>query len=313
MAVGKFTNPESFPVEIGRFSNEDQKVVTISRPFWLGQTEVTQEQFELIMGKNPSSRKQPDLPVEVSWLDAQAFCKKLNETQKAPLGYVWRLPTEAEWEYSCRAGSGGPFCGSEPSQLPAQEDSYGKHLAQYGWFALNSDGQTHPVGGKKPNAFGLHDMHGNVWEWCLDAVKRNKTSYMSDRKTGKTDPFSQEGEWRALRGGNFEVPYSRCRSAYRGANAPTVSNSDRGFRLALAPVLGVEENSSGITADKDKIIESLSLVLKPIPKGSFLMGSPSSLTAPKAITDSFGDKLITGQATGSLLDGLFGSPIGNAP
>ena len=201
----------------------------MSRPFWLGQTEVTQEQFELIMGKNPSSRKQPDLPVEVSWNDAQAFCKKLNETQKTPPGYEWRLPTEAEWEYACRAGSGGPFCGSKPSQLPAQEDSYGKYLGQFGWFALNSGGQTHPVGRKKPNAFGLHDMHGNVWEWCLDAVKRNKTSFMSDRKTGTIDPFSQEGEWRALRGGNFEVPHSRCRSAYRGANAPTVTNSDRGF------------------------------------------------------------------------------------
>ena len=310
LAEGKFTNPESFPVEIGRFSNEAQKVVTISRPFWLGQTEVTQEQFELIMGKNPSSRKQPDLPVEVSWHDAQAFCKKLNETQKTPPGYEWRLPTEAEWEYACRAGSGGPFCGSKPSQLPAQEDSYGKYLGQFGWFALNSGGQTHPVGRKKPNAFGLHDMHGNVWEWCLDAVKRNKTSFMSDRKTGTIDPFSQEGEWRALRGGNFEVPYSRCRSAYRGANAPTVTNSDRGFRLALAPVLGVEGNSTGINADKDKKIETLSLVLKPIPKGSFLMGSPSSLTAPKAITDSFGDKLITGSSDGKLASTDFsGRPL----
>jgi len=300
LAGGEFTNAESFPVEIGRFSNEEQKVVTISRPFWLGQTEVTQEQFEIIMGKNPSSRKQPDLPVEVSWNDAQAFCKKLNETQKSPPGYEWRLPTEAEWEYSCRAGSGGPFCGSRPSQLPAKEDSYDKHLGQFGWFAGNSGGETQPVGRKKPNALGLHDMHGNVWEWCLDAVKRNKTSFMSDRKTGTVDPFSQEGEWRALRGGNFEVPYSRCRSAYRGANAPTVSHSDRGFRLALAPVLGFEGNASALTDPKDMKIENLSLILKPIPKGSFLMGSPSSLTAPKAITDSFGDKLITGSSDGKL-------------
>jgi formylglycine-generating enzyme required for sulfatase activity/WD40 repeat protein len=310
LAGGEFTNADSFPVEIGRFSNEEQKVVRISRSFWLGQTEVTQEQFEIIMGKNPSSRKKPDLPVEVSWLDAQAFCKKLNETQKSPPGYEWRLPTEAEWEYSCRAGSGGPFCESESGQIPADEDSYDKHLGQFGWFAFNSGGETQPVGQKKPNALGLHDMHGNVWEWCLDAVKRNKTSFMSDRKPGSIDPFSQEGEWRALRGGNFEVPYSRCRSAYRGANAPSVSHSDRGFRLALAPVLGVEGNATGIIGGKDRKIENLSLILKPIPKGSFLMGSPSSLTAPKAITDSFGDKLITGSSEGKLASTDFsGRPL----
>lgn len=310
LASGKFVNGESFSVEIGRFSNEEQKVVTISRPFWLGKTEITQAQFELIMGKNPSSRKKADLPVEVSWNDAQAFCKKLNETEKTPPGYEWRLPTEAEWEYSCRAGSGGPFCASAPGQLATEQEIYEKHLDQFGWFAGNSGGEPQPVGQKKPNAFGLHDMHGNVWEWCLDAVTRNKTSFMSDRKTGQTDPFSKDGEWRALRGGNFEVPYSRCRSAYRGANAPTVSRSDRGFRLALAPVLGLEGNATALSDHKEMKIENLSLTLQPIPKGTFLMGSPSSLTAPKAITDSFGDKLITGSSKGSLASTDFsGRPL----
>jgi formylglycine-generating enzyme required for sulfatase activity/WD40 repeat protein len=300
LASGKFTNGESFPIEIGRFSNEEQKVVTIARPFWLGKTEVTQEQFETLMGNNPSVRKEPNLPIEVSWNDAQAFCKKLNETQKAPPGYEWRLPTEAEWEYSCRAGTSGPFFGSEPGQLPNDEETHGKHLDKLGWFAGNSGGESQPVGQKQPNAFGLLDMHGNVWEWCLDAVKRNKTSFLTDRKTGTIDPFSREGEWRALRGGSFEVPYSRCRSAYRGANAPTVSDSGRGFRLALAPVLGLEGNSTLITGGEDREIKNLSLVLKSITQGTFLMGSPSFLTAPKAITDSFGDKLITGSSDGKL-------------
>ena len=299
LADGEFTQGSSFPVEIGRFSNEEQKVVVISRPFWLGQTEVTQEQFEQLMKKNPSNRKQANLPVEVSWFDAVAFCRKLNETESPPPGYEWRLPTEAEWEYACRAGSSGPFCKSEEGDISANEPTYERHLGQFGWFGLNSGGESHEVRQKKPNDFGLYDMHGNVWEWCLDAVSRNKTSFMTDRISGAVDPYSEKGEWRALRGGNFEVPYSRCRSAYRGANAPSVTESDRGFRLALGPILGKELNATAEQFE-DREIQKLSLLLKAIPKGSFLMGSPSSLTAPPAITDSFGDKLLTGSSEGIL-------------
>ncbi len=300
LADGEFNDPASFPIEIGRFSNEEQKVVTISRPFWLGETEVTQEQYELLMNKNPSTRKEPNLPVEVSWNDAQAFCRKLGQTEKPPAGYEWRLPTEAEWEYACRAGSTGPYSGSSAGQLEPDEASYARHLGKFGWFSQNSSGQTHPVRGKKPNGFGLYDMHGNVWEWCMDSVKRNKTSFMNDRKSGLVDPYSGEGEWRALRGGNFEVPYSRCRSAYRGANAPNVTQSDRGFRLALAPILNEEGNASALPKPEDLKIENLSLSMIAIPKGSFLMGSPSSLTAPRAITDSSGDSLLTGSGRGVL-------------
>jgi formylglycine-generating enzyme required for sulfatase activity/WD40 repeat protein len=300
LANAKFTESETFPIEIGRFSNEEQRVVTISRSFWLGESEVTQEQFEKIMGKNPSARKEPNLPVEVSWFDAQAFCKKLNETQKPPAGYEWRLPTEAEWEYACRAGSSGPFCMSATDRIPSTISDYAKHLDQFGWFAQNSSGETHPVKQKKANAFGLYDMHGNVWEWCLDAVKRNKVSFMQDRKTGIVDPLAKEGDWRALRGGNFEVPYSRCRSAYRGANLPSISQSDRGFRLALGPVHGEESNATDENRDKSRTIEDLSLTLKHIPKGSFLMGSPSGLTAPKAIARSLGNRLLTGSSKGAL-------------
>ena len=299
LANAKFTESDSIPVEIGRFSNEEQRVVSISRPFWLGESEVTQEQFEKLMGKNPSARKEPALPVEVNWFMAQEFCKKLNETQKPPAGYEWRLPTEAEWEYACRAGSTGPFSMSASGEIPPNISDYAKHLVEFGWFTQNSLGETHPVKRKKPNAFGLYDMHGNVWEWCLDAVSRNKVSFMQDRKTGIIDPVSKEGDWRALRGGNFAVPYSRCRSAYRGANLPSISESDRGFRLALGPVLSKESNPS-IGGGKDRTLENLGLTLKHIPPGTFLMGSPSGLTAPKAITWSQGNKLLTGASNGVL-------------
>jgi formylglycine-generating enzyme required for sulfatase activity/WD40 repeat protein len=300
LANAKFTESETFPIEIGRFSNEEQRVVKISKPFWLGESEVTQEQFEKIMGNNPSARKEPNLPVEVNWFMAEAFCKKLNETQKPPTGYEWRLPTEAEWEYACRAGSTGPFCMSSTGRIPSTVSDYAKHLIEFGWFAQNSFGETHPVKQKKANAYGLYDMHGNVWEWCLDAVKRNKVSFMQDRKTGVVDPLATVGDWRALRGGNFEVPYSRCRSAYRGANLPSISESDRGFRLALGPIHGEDSNATGLGVDKSRTIKDLSLTLKHIPEGSFLMGSPSGLTAPKAIARSHGNSLLTGSSNGTL-------------
>ena len=195
-----------------------------------------------------------------------SLCKKLNETQKTPPGYEWRFPTEAEWEYACRAGSGGPFAEVNQANCRLKKTPMANTLA-------NSDGLVHLVGrptllverNQMPSAYDMHGRLGMV----LHAVKPQQASFMSDRKTGTIDPFSQEGEWRALRGGNFEVPHSRCRSAYRGANAPTVTNSDR-FRLALAPVLGVEGNSTGINADKDKKIENLP-GLETYSRRSFLM------------------------------------------
>jgi formylglycine-generating enzyme required for sulfatase activity len=142
--------------------------VTISTPFYLGRYEVTQEQYQQVMGKSPSHFKGRDLPVEyVSWDEAQEFCKKASEVARSsrdqrgdPEGRptVVRLPTEAEWEYACRAGTTARFCSGD-----ADAD-----LESVAWYGANSGGTTHPVGQKTPNAWGVHDMHGNVWEWCQD-------------------------------------------------------------------------------------------------------------------------------------------------
>jgi formylglycine-generating enzyme required for sulfatase activity len=129
-------------------------LVTISKPFFLGATEVTQAQWSVVMGGNPSKFKGDKLPVEnVSWDDAMAFCKKLTERERTagrlPAGYIYTLPTEAQWEYACRAGTIGRYAGD---------------LDAMAWYDENSSRKTHPVGSKKANGWGLSDMHGNVWE-----------------------------------------------------------------------------------------------------------------------------------------------------
>ncbi len=175
--------------------------VTISKPFYLGKFEVTQEQWRAVMGANPSHFKGAKNPVDrVSWEACEAFIKKLNENF-ARSSVTFALPSEAEWEYACRAGSTTRY-------------SFGDReadLAKYGWFEGNAGGKTHPVGQKKPNAWGLYDMHGNVWQWCGDCYDADyyKKSPAAD-PTGPTAVTS-----RVLRGGSWSDPAPYCRSSYR--------------------------------------------------------------------------------------------------
>jgi len=200
--------------EEGQEGNETQHRVRLTKGFWLGKYPVTQRQWRSVMGGNPSYFKGDDLPVEtVSWNDCQEFIKKVN----AALGCGARLPTEAEWEYACRAGTTGAYGGTG-------------NLDEMGWFCDNSGGATtHPVGQKKPNAWGLCDMHGNVWEWCADRYGGYSTGSVSDPQ----GPAS--GGRRVLRGGGWSSDARRCRSAGRLSDYPGFRyNSIGGFRLSCS-------------------------------------------------------------------------------
>ena len=190
--------------------------VTISRHFLMGKYPVTQAQWEAIMGNNPSHFIGADRPVEnVSWDDCWAFIKKLN----VMTGSAYRLPTEAEWEYACRAGSTTAYCfGDDEAQL-----------SDYAWYDANSKSETHPVGRKKANAWGLHDMHGNVWEWCHD--------WYGDYPAGSAiDPTGQSsGSFRVLRGGCCSYVAGYARAASRNRFKPSYRSISLGFRVVLPP------------------------------------------------------------------------------
>jgi formylglycine-generating enzyme required for sulfatase activity len=206
--------------------------VKLTKWLYLGKYEVTQAEWKAGMGTSPSDLKGENEPVEqVSWNDCQEFVKKLNEAlgartgagaappsgsqQVAPLRFA--LPTEAQWEYACRAGTQTRYGFGDSDQ----------DLGNYAWFVANKDGKTHPVGGKKPNAWGLYDMHGNVLEWCQDW----SGSYS---KGEASDPRGPDGgETRVCRGGSWGSPAGDCRSALRGRFSPDSRYSILGFRLAL--------------------------------------------------------------------------------
>jgi formylglycine-generating enzyme required for sulfatase activity len=188
--------------------------VRISRPFEMGKFEVTQAQWEAVTGSNPSYFKGAKLPVEnVSWEDARQFIEKLNAQND---GYFYRLPTEAEWEYACRAGSTGDYAGN---------------LDAMAWYGDISGAKTHPVGQKQPNAWGLYDMHGNVWEWCQDWYSANY--YAQSPGADPQGPAS--GSARVTRGGGWNFSAVGCRSASRFRNASGSHNRYLGFRLARTP------------------------------------------------------------------------------
>ncbi len=192
--------------------------VTLTQPFQIGVHEVTQAQYKQVLGGNPSRRQGVDNPVEnVSWDQAVKFCRGLNElSAEKAAGHVYRLPTEAEWEYACLAGTTTKY-------------SFGDdHTAsgQYGWYSENSGGKTHPVGVKQPNAWGLYDMHGNVSEWCWDW-------YGKYPRAAVTDPIGPAtGSSRVVRGGGFLSGVRHAISSSRYSRDPSFGGyGNVGFRV----------------------------------------------------------------------------------
>ncbi len=216
---GEFTmgSPES---ETLRQRDETQHTVALSKAFSIGVCEVTQEQYAQVVGSNPSEFKGANNPVNmVSWEDAVAFCEKLSALPaEQAAGRVYRLPTEAEWEYACRAGTTTAFSFGDDEQ----------DLGKYAWFEDNGGQTTHAVGEKLPNGWGLNDMHGNVFEWCSDRG--------GDYPKGAvTDPVGPSiGSNRVIRGGCRNCVAAYCRSAFRFTIAPTFRSNYDGLRVALS-------------------------------------------------------------------------------
>jgi formylglycine-generating enzyme required for sulfatase activity len=228
--------------------------VTLTKPYYLGRHEVTQEQYVAVMGTNPSHFKSPNLPVEqVSWDDAVEFCKKVAgnlsrdrddpsrdrkgavtapladargsetdarglETDARGLETIVRLPTEAEWEYACRAGTNTTYYTGDTDA----------DLDKAAWYGANSKGTTHAVGQKAANAWGLHDMHGNVWEWCQDYWQEQ---YKLEAAVDPQGPA--QGADRVLRGGSWNFIPGNCRSAYRNGDFHVSRNGIIGFRIVV--------------------------------------------------------------------------------
>jgi formylglycine-generating enzyme required for sulfatase activity len=226
----------------GTLGDDDDTIVTITRGYWLGQTEVTQAQWQvtaesMLVYRNiplPSHFKGSNRPVEsVAWAMAAAFCARLTEVERAagrlPPGYEYQLPTEAQWEYACRAGTTGAYPGK---------------LDDIAWYDANSGGETHPVSQKQPNAWGLHDMCGNVDEWCADWY----AGYPGGRVDDPSGPPS--GTYRVVRGGTAATAAGVCRSAFRLWGKPDLVRPWMGFRVALAPVRSAARATDAAAAGK---------------------------------------------------------------
>ncbi len=249
--AGSFTmgSPEG---EDGRFSDEEQHRVTLSKEFWLGKFEVTQEEYEALMGTNPSSKKGTRHPVEnVSWNDVDAFCKKLNEYYrgKMPSGYRFDLPTEAQWEYACRAGTTTAFSYGNASD--ADKMNFDGNYPYGGGGKEVYRQKTVDVGslGYK-NAFGLYDMHGNVYEWCRDWYDYDYYS-----KSPTSDPQGPTiGSLRVCRGGGWDHDARDCRSVDRNGYAPTDRSSHLGFRLALVPIRSERQDAQVETEHLNDVV-----------------------------------------------------------
>jgi formylglycine-generating enzyme required for sulfatase activity len=216
----KFTLIPAGEFNMGSEERNDEKPVhkvKINIPFYLGTYPVIQREWKVVMGdnNNPSHFKGDDLPVEkVSWDKVQEFIKKLNENESTD---KYRLPSEAEWEYACRAGTTTRYSFSDDESK----------LGDYGWYDKNSEGKTHPVGQKEPNSWGLYDMHGNVWEWLQDEWHVN----YDDAHTDGSAWESGDSAYRVFRGGSWINLAWACRSALRAHRDPRLRADSLGFRL----------------------------------------------------------------------------------
>ena len=210
--------------ELGRSSNETRHQVTLSNSYYIQTTEVTQGQWKAVMGSNPSyfSSCGDDCPVDnVSWNDVQEFITRLNAMGQG----TYSLPTEAQWEYAARAGSTTAFANGDITDTGCSDPV----LGAMGWYCGNANRTTHQVARKSPNAWGLYDMHGNVWEWCQDWYGSYSTSSV-------TDPVGPlRGSYRVFRGGSWYCNAWLCRSAIRGNGSPDFRFDGIGFRLVLSP------------------------------------------------------------------------------
>jgi len=215
--------------------------VRITKPFYFGMYELTQEEYERVMGTNPSSlsvtgqnkdqvtgQDTKRFPIDpVSWDDAVEFCRKLSEMpEEKAVGRTYQLPSEAQWEYTCRAGSTGRYNFSlGGNAIPKESDE--NSLSDYGWFKGNSGMKSHAVGGKRPCAWGLYDMVGNSWEWCQDWASED---YYSNSPLD--DPGGPTlGSYRVFRGGSCFNVARGCRSARRGVGGLECRTA--GFRVSL--------------------------------------------------------------------------------
>lgn len=236
--MGSPTNDPCYDFDMKTEEYETSLRVKLTRGYSISRFEITQEQYAAVMGTNPSTEKQPKNPVNnVSWTDAGRFCSNLtvwaHKNKKLSGDQVFRLPTEAEWEYACRAGTTNRyFFGSDTNELP-----------KYAWFkpnakAANPIKQLNDVGQKLPNAWGLYDMLGNVSEWCYDNVapnvKRDFTGWITPYENYVDRAGDTLGECRMARGGNYDSRHCHCGSPRRKVFQDGIANPQTGFRIVKA-------------------------------------------------------------------------------
>ena len=231
MKPGKFmmgTNPDDKSDE----GNEKYKKAIISKHFWIGKFEVTQEQWQSLMGNNPSKYKAKNHPVEeVGYYQSLEFCKKLDRlyADQIPAGYRFYLPSETEWEYACRAGTVTALNSGKNLAGKGNRNQDDANLDEVGWYEVNSPKNHQPIGLKKPNAWGLHDMHGNVREWTRSW---DLTWYLNS------------GGRKITRGGSFFDMANFCRSASRTSTNSCGLGDNLGFRVALVRIADIEHDEA---------------------------------------------------------------------